>query len=96
MDRITEKMLERKIDYLNEITGSPKEPYTKGEDGRYHANIGNYHLTGAYGGVSVGHMCNDGGGIDTPVTYGHVPKRELWEKLCSFINGIELGKGMNG
>ena len=92
MERITTKMLEIRIDYLNELTDAPKEPYTKGEDGKLTANIGNHHLSFAYGGVCVHRTMNKGGGVDTPITYGHVPKRELFEKLVSFIAGIELGK----
>ena len=33
---------------------------------------------------------NEGGGIDCPIGQGHVPKRELFEKIDSFIRGIEL------
>ena len=89
MQRITNNMLQARIDYLNKITNSPDKPWTRDENGRNKANIGNYHLSGAYGGVCVHRMVTDGGGVDTPICYGHVPKRELYEKLCSFISGYE-------
>lgn len=92
MERITNKMLENKIDYLNEITSSPKEPWSKNKSGKLIANIDNYHISGAYGGVCVHRMANEGGGVTTPIVYGHVPKRELYNALCSYINGIEFGK----
>jgi hypothetical protein len=94
IQRITDKMIQEKIDYLNKITGNPSEPYTKNAEGRFVANIGNYHRSGAYGGVTVYQMSNDSGGVTNVrgLSYGHVPKRELYEKLCSFIAGIELAK----
>ena len=84
-------MLEVRVDYLNELTGSPKTPYTNGKDGKLTANIGNYHLSGAYGGFCIHRMVNEGGGVDTPLSYGYIPKRELFEKLTSFTRGIEYG-----
>jgi hypothetical protein len=50
MQRITEKMLELSLMRLNAITNSPTEPYTLNDDGKWTANIGNFHLSGAYGG----------------------------------------------
>ena len=89
--RITNKQIEAQIDHLNKLTGSPETPWAR-VDGRNTANVGNYHLSGAYGGVCVHRMENTGGGVSTPISYGHVPKRELYEKLVSFIAGIETGK----
>lgn len=86
-------MLEERIKELNELTSSPLTPYTRNEETkRTTANIGNYHLSQAYGGYCVHRMHNEGGAVTTPITHGHVTKRELFEKLCSFIEGIELGK----
>lgn len=84
MQRITEAHLQAKIDRLNRVTGSPAEPYTDGK-----ANIGNYHLSHAYGGVCLHRMHNSGGGVSSPLSTGHVSKRELAGLLDAFINGIE-------
>ena len=92
MERITEKMLQLKVDYLNKITGNPAESWTKDDDGRFHANIGNYHISSAYGGVSLEQMCTDGGGVHSVFGIGHVPKRELYNRLCAYINGYEDAK----
>ena len=67
MTKITQKDLEGLCNRLNRMTNSPMEPYTKGEDGKFKANPGNYHLDYAYGGVKLVRMCNDGGGINTRV-----------------------------
>jgi len=84
MNRITEAHLQAKIDRLNKITGSPAEPYTDGK-----ANIGNYHLSHAYGGVCLHRMHNEGGAVSSPLSTGHVTKRELAGLLSAFIAGVE-------
>lgn len=67
-------------------------PYSKNADGEHVANIGNYHLSWAYGGVCLHKMHNDGGGVSTPLSSGHVPKKELFNELCAFIRGVEFAK----
>lgn len=91
-NRITEKMIEARVTYLNELTGNPIEPWLRNGEGRSKANIGNYHTSHAYGGVNVQQMTNEGGGVCEPIQCGHSPKRELFDKLCAFINGIEVAK----
>lgn len=92
MERITLDMLERKVTYLNKITGNPSEPYTKGDDGRSRANIGHYCLDGAYGGVALYQLESETGGVRSVFNVGHVPKRELYALICAYIAGIEAGK----
>ena len=93
MQRITDKQLEAVIDRLNTLTGNPLTPYTRDDvTGRHSANIGNYHLNGAYGGVSLHRMMNPGGGITDVFSVGHVPKRQLYELMHAYIQGINAGK----
>jgi hypothetical protein len=56
------------------------------------ANRGNYHLSHAYGGVCLHRMCTDGGGVSSPLSTGHVSKRELAGLLSAYIAGIESTK----
>lgn len=95
-NRITEKMLQARIDYLNKITNSPMESYSKDEQGRYRANIGNFHLSHAYGGVCIHRMTNTGGGVICPLGRYHAPKREAYEALNAFIAGIEFEQNKEG
>ena len=88
MNRITEKQLQAVVDRLNRITGSPLEPYAK-EGDKYVAQIGNYHLSHAYGGACLHRMYNEGGGVTSPLSTGHVSKRELLGLLHAYVNGIE-------
>ena len=87
MTRITEAMLDARAARLNKITGSPAEPYTNGK-----ANVGNYHISHAYGGVCLHRMHNEGGGVSCPIIGGHVTKRELLGLIDAYINGIESTK----
>ena len=85
MNRVTEKQLEAIVDRINRITGSPSAPYIDGK-----AQVGNYHISHAYGGVALHRMYNEGGGVTSPLSTGHIPKRELTALMYAFINGIEV------
>ena len=93
MNTITKAELQATVDRINRITGSSLEPYTKtGEvpHQTYKANIGNYHLSGAYGGFALHRMDTDGGGITDVLRVGHVSKRELYNLMHAFIRGLEV------
>ena len=87
MDRITQKDLEAVVARINAVTNSPMTQYAKIDD-KYVGQIGNYHLSYAYGGVSLHRMVNEGGGISDVFRSGHMPKRELYERMHAFISGI--------
>jgi hypothetical protein len=92
MTRITNKDLKAVVDRINKITGSPEKPY-RVEDTVGHfqtrANIGNYHLSYAYGGVCLERMCNESGGVTTPLGCGHIPKRDLYNAMQAYMKGLE-------
>ncbi len=90
MERITNKQLEYLVSEINEKLNRSKESYARDENGRRKANIGNFHLSFAYGGVCLYEMTNEGGGVTTPLVYGHVPKRELYSAMRSFISGLNM------
>jgi len=89
MERITQKQLEYLVGCINEATGSPAVPYCK-EAGKLHANIGNYHLDYAYGGVKLVRMTNQGGAITCISDGGFGTKRELYNWMQAFIAGMEV------
>ena len=91
MTRITQKMLQTKLDYLNNITGNKVETHTKKETG-HETNIGNYHLDFSYCGIAVHQYYNTQGGISVPFGCGHVTKRELFDLLCAYIDGVDVVK----
>jgi 2,4-dienoyl-CoA reductase-like NADH-dependent reductase (Old Yellow Enzyme family) len=87
-NRITDKDLQAVVDRINRITNSPMTPYVKDASGKHKAQIGNYHLSHAYGGVALHRMHNEAGGVTTPINSGHVPKRELYNLMQAYINGL--------
>jgi hypothetical protein len=88
MNRITLKLLETKVDYLNRLTDSPLEPYTRDGD-RFRSNPDHYQIGQAYGGVELQRIFNEGGAVSTPLNTGHVPKRELAVLIDAYTKGIE-------
>lgn len=88
MERITIKHLDAICSQLNEATGSPLTPYTRGDDGRMRANVGNYHVSQAYGGFCIHRTENESGGVSTPLSYGHIPARELFGLARDYLDGI--------
>jgi hypothetical protein len=93
MNRITDKDLQGTVDYLNRLTDSPDTPYTRIDD-KLQANIGNYHLSHAYGGVKLHRMVNEGGGVREPISTGYTTKRDLYNQMHAFIRGLESAKGV--
>lgn len=87
MQRITDKQLQAIVDRLNRVTGSPAAPYIDGK-----AQIGNFHLSHAYGGVCLHRMHNEGGGVSSPLSTGHITKRELADLLYAFLAGIQFAR----
>lgn len=90
--RITERDLKAVVDRINRVTNSPTEPYTNDETGRMRAQIGNYHISHAYGGVCLHRMHNEGGSVTTPLCCGYVPKRELYNLMHAYLRGLEAGE----
>jgi hypothetical protein len=83
-NRITLKMLEARVQYLNKITNSPIASYTRTKDG-IRANPGNYHLGQQYAGVSLDQMAS-GGGVHT--IFHTTTRRDLFNQINAFIRGI--------
>ena len=89
--RITDKDLDNLAARLNTLTKSPAKPYDT-VDGRMVAQVGNFHISHAYGGVCLHRMSNTSGGVSTPLTSYHEPKRALFDKMHAFIDGLEFAQ----
>lgn len=85
MQRITQKMLEARCEYLNKLTNNPA---TYRDDSGV-INVGHYYISGAYGGVNLVQVVNNSGGCRDVISYGHIPKRELYGLINAYIAGIE-------
>jgi hypothetical protein len=94
MERITESMLQAQIDLLNDLTGHSRKPWIRDDAGKLVAVPGVYILAGAYGGKQLQQMCNAGGGV-RDITQGYRPRRQCFELLRAYIDGIEAGVFIN-
>jgi hypothetical protein len=81
--RVTVRDLDAIANRLNVMTGSPTEAYTNGR-----ANVGNFHISQAYGGYSLHRIDNASGGIREVLRLGHVPARELQTAMFAYIYGM--------
>lgn len=92
--RITDKHLQAIIDRINRTLGTPMTPYAPydKELRRCMPNAGCYHLSHAYGGVCLHRMSLTPGctGVSDVFGCGHIPKRELAERMYAFLRGIEI------
>ena len=86
MERITSTHLEILAKRINEIKGTPKKSWIV-ENGKNKSLVGNYHIDGAYGGVSLHCMANECGGINDVLGCGHISKRDLWNRMRAFLEG---------
>ena len=89
--RITRRDLESAAAYLNHITNNPETAYRK-EGDRYVANVGNFHISGAYGGFALHQMANDSGAVRDVLYTGHIPARELLAQMHAYRYGLESGE----
>lgn len=86
--RVTNSHIEHALAVLNRKLGNELTPYSKDENGRLTANIGNMHMGSAYGGYRLERMAGEAGGIQTYGGYG--TKRELLDRINAMIDAIDL------
>ena len=87
MEKITLKNVEGLADKINEVMGMPKTSWSKNAAGKFESAVGNYHISGAYGGVSLHCMVNECGAVDDVFGCGHISKRDLWNRMRAFLEG---------
>lgn len=88
MKRITDKILQAKIDALNQLTGNPPNPYTRNQEtGKLTANVGSHYLAHGFRGVNVYRLANNAGGVTTPLGNHDRPRRELADALDNYAAG---------
>lgn len=90
-NRITRSHLDAKAATINSMTKSPAERSCT-VDGKYRANVGNYHISGAYGGYSLHRMVTEGGGASDVFDCGHIPARQLAALMSAYTAGLYEAK----
>lgn len=85
MQRITDKDLDKAVERLNKAKGTPIATWTRDNEGKSKANIGNYYVEGAYGGVKLVQVEGEGGSIRVISQGGYGTKRELYNIIHSML-----------
>ena len=88
MERTTRKQLDFLCQRINSAKKTPAKPYEQ-IDGSLVGQIGNFHLSGAYGGVSLHQTMNDSGGVRDVFSCGHVTKRDLYNRMSAYLVACE-------
>lgn len=83
MIRITEKDLENVLARINVAAGFEAKPK--------YSTPGSYGLDGAYGGWKLVQYVNASGG-ERNITWGFVPKRELFGRMNAYLSGMTAKK----
>ena len=91
--RITLADLTAVIDRINKATSSPLTPYTTDAAGRLRGNIGNFHLSRAYGGYCLHRMATDGGGVSDVFYCGHTTAGDLYKMMHGLLAGLRINEG---
>lgn len=77
-NRINDQDLYDVARVLNNYTNSPQE----------YGEVGNYHISFAYGGSCL-HREVKGGGVEDVLSCGHVPKKELYKMMSAYMDGMQ-------
>tara|TARA_R110002020_G_scaffold160008_4_gene344330 strand:+ start:529 stop:894 length:366 start_codon:yes stop_codon:yes gene_type:complete len=98
MQRITATQLEHMALFINKALGAPTSYHAPGQSLlSWKIEIGHYHISGAYGGVCLHRTDNENGGVTDVFNCGHVPKRDLYNRMRAYLEGIERAcKVVNG
>lgn len=93
--RYTQRDLDGAVRGLNLMAGFTAEEadaplYTR--DGANHrAMVGRYTLQGAYGGLQLQQIINEGGGVRA-ITSGYLSKREVYNLIHAYREGMAAGR----
>ena len=98
-NRITIEDLKRQCEILNRHFGYALEPYstqiietTGGEHQMSRPNPDVFHISQAYGGVSIHQMAKHGTGVRDVLSIGHLPKREVWNRMNAYIVAVKTDR----
>lgn len=89
-NRITLATLDTLIRRLNVMTGMPQATYLRnhGGDERLVAQVGNYHLSAAYGGAALHQIVDAGGATRDVLRTGHTTKKDLYAQIHAYMSGL--------
>ena len=88
MDRITQRYLDSLCERINVAQQTPPITY-KRIDGTLVGQVGNFHISGAYGGVCLHQITTASGGARDVFSCGHITKRDLYNRMRAYLVACE-------
>jgi len=88
MDRITQRYLNSLCERINSAQKTPAKPYERIDD-KLIGQVGNYHISGAYGGWCLYQIANVSGGVRDVFSCGHITKRDLYNRMRAYLLAYE-------
>lgn len=90
-DRISRADLDGVTRVINTRTGSPQEPHSWDENGKYAGQAGCYYIDKSNGAYALYRVCKDGHGSHD-VFNARIGARDLWNRMRAFIDGLEAAE----
>lgn len=87
MQKVTQKDLEKLVERINTMAGTPQTPWVNGK-----SQDGCYLLEKAYGGQKLVQILGEGGAERDVLATGYTTKSNLCNAMHSFIKGFEKGR----
>lgn len=89
--RITRGMLDEACERINKALKCPLT-YSSEVNGIWQTNVGHYHIDGAYGGFALYQTDNEMGSVSATFNCGHIPARDLYNRMIAFLDGIRAAR----
>lgn len=93
MSRVTQKMLDTKVEILNKHLGRPTTPWTFAPDGTHGEwNVGNIHIHSDGMGIALEQICNKDGATTRPFTSYAMTNHEcaiVLDSLCALAYSLK-------
>ena len=91
--KVTRTFVERQLENLNRLAGTPMESYTnKGDGNGIVSQPGNYHLDNAYGGYKFCRMTGVDGGTADVGNMGYLSLAVVSNHIRMFAEGYRAAK----
>ena len=91
--KVTRQFVERQLENLNRLAGTPCQPYLDNADGNgIVSQPGNYHLDNAYGGYKLCRMTGVDGGSTDVGNMGYLSLAVVSNHIRMFAEGYRAAK----
>lgn len=94
--RITRGMLDEACERINKALKCPltysSTVVLSEVNGIRQTNVGNFRIDCAYGGFALYQTADEMGGVRETFNCGHIPARDLYNRMIAFLDGIRAAR----